>query len=193
VRPAVFIDRDDTLIDTRGATAGTDHVGDMIDPAKVALLPGAGDACRQLASVGFPLVVVSNQGAVARGRCTLREVEAVNDRIRALLEQFGVRLAATYVAPHHPEGNTPPYNAEHPWRKPEPGMYYAAAKELGIDLEESFAIGDASRDVLSAVTAGLATSRAIIVGKGPGVWYADLAAAVAVILPRLKQMAGPRL
>ncbi|MBL8757320.1 MAG: HAD-IIIA family hydrolase [Phycisphaerae bacterium] len=181
MRPAVFLDRDDTLIDTRAVTASTPHPGDLTDPALVRLLSNAAAGCRALAEAGFALVVISNQGAVARGRATLRDVEAVNDRLRALLAAEGVRLDATYYCPFHPGGSAPAFRVEHPWRKPAPGMYLAAAAELELDLARSWAVGDAARDVLSAVTAGIASARAIIVGKGPGIWYPDLAAAAEVI------------
>lgn len=191
MRAAVFVDRDDTLIDNRAATAHTDHPGDLFDPALVKLLPNAASSLRKLSDAGLLLVVITNQGAVARGHCTLREVEAVNDRVRDLLAAEGVHLSGTYIAPHHPDG-LPPYASDHPWRKPNPGMYLAASEELDIDLERSWAVGDAARDVLSAVTAGIASARAIIVGKGPGIWYADLAAAAAVILPQVTQTGSHR-
>ena len=187
MRPAVFIDRDDTLIATRDMTADTDHVGDLVDPDLVRLIPGCGEACRLLADTGVVLVVISNQGAVARGCATLQTVEAVNDRIRHLLALAGAKLTSVYYAPHHPEGPVPEWTGNHNWRKPEPGMLLAAAKELDIDLGASWAVGDAARDGLSAVTAGLPSSHVIIVGKGPGLWYPDLSAAVAVILPQIQQ------
>ncbi len=179
----MFIDRDDTLTDTRGATAGTDHAGDLIEPDAVRLLPQAAEGCRRLLAAGLSLVVISNQGAVARGRATTRQVEAVNDRVRAVLAAEGVRLEGIYYCPFHPEAARAEYRGEHPWRKPQPGMYLAAARELDLALDVSWAVGDAARDVMSAVTAGIASGRAIIVGKGPGIWFADLMAAADVIVP----------
>ncbi len=187
----MFIDRDDTLTDTRGSTAGTDHQGDLIDPDAVRLLPHAAEGCRLLVKAGLALVVVSNQGAVARGRATTRQVEAVNDRVRTLLAAEGVRLEAIYYCPFHPDAAKPEYRGEHAWRKPQPGMYLTAARELDISLESSWAVGDAARDVMSAVTAGIASGRAIIVGQGPGIWFADLKAAAEVIVPALASHGTP--
>lgn len=184
MRPAVFIDRDDTLVATRAATAGTDHVGDLLDPALVKLMPGAAEGCRLLHQAGLPIVVISNQGAVARGRCTVRDVEAVNDRLRVLLAEVGVRLTGAYFCPFHPEGPAPAFMREHPWRKPGEGMYTAAAADLGIDLSQSWAIGDAPRDVVSAVTAGVPSGHAIVIGKGPGIFYRDLLDVATVLLER---------
>ena len=190
MRPAIFLDRDDTLLATTEATAGTDHPGDLLDPAAVGLLPGAGEACAALAGLGLPIVLISNQGLVARGRGTLRDVEAVNDRTRALLKAHGVMLSGIYYCPYHPEAVRPEFGGSHSWRKPSPGMFFAAASELELDLANSWAVGDAARDGLAAVTAGLASARVIIVGRGPGLWYPDLGAAAAVMLPQLRQQLG---
>lgn len=189
MRAAVFIDRDDTLVPCRDVTAATPYPGELIDPALVRLCEGAGEACARLAGRGLALVLITNQGAVARGHASLRQVEAVNDRIRELLRSHGVRLAGVYYCPFHPEGAVSPFNREHAWRKPDAGMLLAAAEELELDLAQSWTIGDAARDVLAGVTAGIASARSIIVGKGPGVWYKDLAAAVQVILPQLESQA----
>src|SRR5689334_5430399 len=86
-RPAVFLDRDDTLIAARSlpAPAPPAAPGDLIDPALVRLLPGALAACRRLKEAGFVLVVVSNQGVVARGGASPSRVAAVNRRLCELL------------------------------------------------------------------------------------------------------------
>lgn len=184
--PAIFLDRDNTLLATNQATAGTDHEGDITDPSQVRFLPGAIDGCEMLARSHLPLVVLTNQGAVARGRCGVRDVERANDRMRALLAERGVRLAGVYACPYHPQGHVQPFNVEHPWRKPDSGMYLAAHRDLGIDLGLSWAIGDSQRDVLSAVTAGIASARAVMIGKGPGLWYPDLLAAAKVIVAAME-------
>jgi len=190
MRPAAFIDRDDTLIATRSVTAGTDHVGDLLDPRQVELIPGAAEGCRLLSQAGLPLVVVSNQGLVARGRGGLREVEAVNDRLRLLLREVGVELAGLYYCPFHPLGRVPAFKGEHAWRKPSEGMFTAAAAELGLSLSSSWAIGDSPRDVVSAVTAGIPPGHAVVIGKGPGIFYRDLVDVAKVVLERRRQEAA---
>ena len=167
--PAVFLDRDDTLIATREATAGSASPGDLFDPALVSLLPGVGPALRRLADAGFLLVVVTNQGSLAAGRCTLREVEATNDRMRELLGALGITLAGVYLAPARPTGKVARFMHDpHGWRKPGGGMFIAAATELNLDLARSWMIGDAARDLDAAVAAGLAPARCLRVGT-PGV------------------------
>ncbi len=164
MRPAVFLDRDDTLIENRSITARTNHPGDLFDPALVRLMPGVADGCTRLRAAGFALVVVSNQGCVARGVCTVEQVEATNARLVELMRRAGARLDAVYFCPHHPKGTVAPFNTEHPWRKPAPGMLLAAAEALGLDLSRSWLIGDAERDVEAAVAAGIARERALLVG-----------------------------
>ncbi len=105
-----------------------------------------------LKNAGFSLVVVSNQGGVARGRYSLEAVDAVNVRLNSLLEE---RLDAFRVCPYHPHGVVPNFTREHPWRKPAPGMILDAAAEMGLDLERSWLIGDAERDCQAGRAAGL--------------------------------------
>ena len=142
--------------------------GDVVDPALVRLLPGVREGCEALKRAGFLLVVVSNQGVVARGGATLEQVEKVNDRLRELLAGADDQtlIDAVYICPFHPRGNIPEYTREHPWRKPGPGMVLAAAEELGIDLKRSWLIGDAERDIECGVAAGLTRERCLLVTEG---------------------------
>lgn len=164
-RPAVFLDRDDTLIANRAITEGTTHPGSLFDPALVELLPGAAAACAALKRAGFALVVVTNQGCVARGECRIEQVKATNERVcEVVKEEAGVELDGMYFCAYHPEGSVAPWNMEHPWRKPGPGMILAAEKDLGLDLGKSWMVGDAERDVDAALAAGIALERTIVVG-----------------------------
>jgi D-glycero-D-manno-heptose 1,7-bisphosphate phosphatase len=164
MRRAVFLDRDDTLIANRSVTEGTAHPGDLVDPALVRLLPGVAEGCRRLREAGFALVVVSNQGCVARGVCTTREVEAVNARMAELLRAQGAALDGVYYCPYHPKGTIAPFNIEHDCRKPAPGMLVVAGAELGLDLRASWMIGDATRDMIAATRAGIPPARALLLG-----------------------------
>jgi D-glycero-D-manno-heptose 1,7-bisphosphate phosphatase len=185
MRTAVFFDRDDTLIANASVTAGGPFPGDLFDPALVELLPGAGAALRAVRQAGHALVVVTNQGAVARGRCDVADVLATNERMRELLQREGVELDAVYFCPFHPAGNTEPYNREHPWRKPQPGMLLQAADEFRLDLTKCWLVGDADRDIVAGVRAGLVRERLIILGQAPapdaGHRAANLLEAAAII------------
>lgn len=148
--PATFLDRDDTLIHCDDVTPD----GDLGDPALVRLLPGVLDACRDIKHAGFTLVVCSNQGGVARGRYGVAEVQLVNARLNELL---GGLIDAFYFCPYHPQGTVPEFRREHPWRKPQPGMFVDAARDLNLDLSRSWSIGDRVRDCVAGKFAGCRT------------------------------------
>lgn len=195
MRPAVFLDRDDTLIVNRAITAHTPYPGSLFDPNLVKLCPGAAQACRSLRHAGFALVVVTNQGCVARGECTVEQVEATNARVRAaVFAEAGVDLDGVYYCPYHPKGTVPPFHVEHPWRKPNPGMILWAADDLRLDLARSWMIGDAERDIVAALRAGIGRARTIIVGDAPaaevGHRVATIAQAAEIVLQSAKD--GPR-
>lgn len=163
--PAVFLDRDDTLIACNDLPPPPPPGarGDLVDPALVRLLPGVREGCHRLRAAGFTLVVVSNQGSVARGIATPRMVERVNDAVRLAL---GMADLPFYYCPFHPKGLVPCFTGEHAWRKPAGGMIHAAASELGLELGRSWLIGDAPRDIEAGVAAGLAPSRCLRTGPG---------------------------
>ncbi|MEQ9616570.1 MAG: HAD-IIIA family hydrolase [Phycisphaerales bacterium] len=148
--PAIFFDRDDTLIECNGITPD----GDLGDPNLVKLKPGAADAVERLRLAGYRIVVFTNQGGVARGSHTIADVYAVNDRVNELL---GGRVDAFRFCPWHPKGTVPCWAREHPWRKPAPGMILDAAASLGLDLSRSWVIGDAERDCHAGREAGCST------------------------------------
>jgi D-glycero-D-manno-heptose 1,7-bisphosphate phosphatase len=181
-RPAVFLDRDGTLVE---------EIPYLHDPARVALLPGAG-ALAAVAAAGYALVVVTNQAGVARGLYDQAAVDAVHRRLAELLAGAGVRLDAVLHCPHHPEGTVPGYARPCRCRKPGPGMLEAAADRLGLDLAASFLVGNHPTDVGAALAAG-ATPLYVTTGHAarrpppPGVAaFADLAAAVGAVLEEVR-------
>lgn len=184
MRPAVFLDRDDTFIENRSVTSSTAHPGDLLDPELVRLMPGTGAAMARLVDAGFVLVAVTNQGSPADAIATLELLERVNDRVRRVLAGHDppVRLDGIYYCPFDPRGIQPPYNRPHSWRKPGPGMILAAAEELAIDLSRSWMVGDAERDAQSAIAAGIAPERCLWIG--PERPIPDLARAAELILGR---------
>lgn len=183
MRPSVFLDRDDTLIECRRlpAPAPPAKAGDLTDPALVRLLPGVAEGLASLAGVGFALVVVSNQGVVARGGATCERVEEINRNVaEAIVRAGGPRVDAFYFCPYHPLGSVPEFSRDHEWRKPAPGMILAAASELGLDLARSWLIGDAERDIQAGIAAGLPASRCLLIGEDQKL--PDLQAAAEVVV-----------
>ena len=140
---AVFLDRDGTLID---------DVGYISDPEDVRLVPGAADALRALRDAGFRLVVVSNQSGLGRGLITQERADAVHQRFVQELERAGAQIDAAYYCPHTPDEDCD-------CRKPLPGMLIDAARELDLDLERSFIVGNSDVDVAAGEAAG---ARAIL-------------------------------
>lgn len=154
-----FLDRDDTLIacNTLEPEPPPAAPGDLIDPKKVSLLGGVLEGCTALAAAGYTLVVVSNQGSVARGATDLRGVERVNRRVDELLRDREGRplISRFYFCPFHPKGSVASFTREHAWRKPGGGMVLEAMRELSAQSQDCIMIGDAMRDIEAAIVAGL--------------------------------------
>ena len=148
--PAVFLDRDGTLIEDTGY---------IDDPDKVRLLPGVADALRRLSDAGHHLVIISNQSGIARGIFDEEMLSTVHDRLESLLEQQQVRLEGAYYCPYldSPKATIDTYRRRSDLRKPKPGMLLQAAKELDIDLSRSWMIGDEPRDIQAGKRAGCRT------------------------------------
>lgn len=136
-RPALFLDRDGTLIV---------DVGYPRDPGRVEPLPGAVDALRAL-QARFALVIISNQSGIGRGLITEAEARAVHDRVIDVFAATGVQFAGAYYCPHAPAASCP-------CRKPAPGLLVEAARELGLDLASSVMVGDKASDITAGLAAG---------------------------------------
>jgi D-glycero-D-manno-heptose 1,7-bisphosphate phosphatase len=156
VKPAVFLDRDGTLIEERGYL---DRL-DLIEP-----FSWTSGALRRLRDAGYALVLVTNQAGVARGYFDEAFVQEAHRHLAALLAADGVVLDGYYYCPHHPEGTVPGYRRTCRCRKPGPGMVEQAASELGLDVRRSFVVGDKWLDVELAANAG---ARGILVRTGYG-------------------------
>lgn len=142
---AVFLDRDGTI------NVEKEY---LICKKDFEFIPGAPEALKKLQLAGFRLVIVTNQSGVARGYFSLAQVHALHQYIVAQLEQFGVFLAGIYVCPHHPTSGQGEYLCDCDCRKGKPGMLLHAAKELDIDLTNSFMIGDKLTDIWAGCAAG---------------------------------------
>ena len=145
---AVFLDRDDTLIEDPGY---------INDPDQVKLLDGVPEALGELKALGYKLVVVSNQPAVARGIVTEEALAEVHDRLQELLAENGAALDRIYYCPYHPDAVIAKYRKQSDWRKPGPGMLLAAAEQMDIDLARSWMIGNSDSDIEAGARAGCKT------------------------------------
>jgi D,D-heptose 1,7-bisphosphate phosphatase len=146
MRPALFLDRDGTI---------NHDPGYIRDPEIVRLIDGVAENLKDLKKkFGFKLIIISNQAGVAKGLMTVEEVEAVNKRVKDLLEENGVAIDDIYYCPYHPDFD-PPEKSK--CRKPSPFMILQAAKDHDIDLSRSFMIGDRASDIEAGINANVKT------------------------------------
>lgn len=160
MRPAVFLDRDGTLIEL---------VHYLADPADVRLVDGAADAVVSLRAAGFACVLVTNQSMIGRGMATERELARVHRELLRQLEAAGAALDGAYYCPVRP-GDSGRRSIEHMDRKPGPGMLMRAARDHTLDLAGSWMVGDTVADVLAGRHAGC---RGVLVRTGYGTAEAD--------------------
>lgn len=156
MRPAVFLDRDGTLIEERNYL-------DRLE--EIAVHPDAPRAIRRLRDAGYAVVVVTNQSGVARGLFDEAFVRETHGVLQAMLGRSGASIDGFYYCPHHPEGSVAGYRIDCDCRKPATGMVQRAASDLQLDVARSFVVGDSWRDIELAARAG---ARGILVRTGHG-------------------------
>ena len=153
-RPAVFLDRDGTIIE---------DVGFLREVSQIDLLPWSADAIRQLNGAGYVVVVVTNQSGVGRGYFDEAHVLATHAALDAVLTAQGARIDAFYYCPHYPNSADTRYGVVCDCRKPASGLLRRAADDLGLDLSQSWMVGDWWRDVQAGAGAG---TRTILIRTG---------------------------
>lgn len=156
LRRAVFLDRDGTINEEKNY---------LHRPEDFVFIPGVPEAIRRLNEAGFLVVVVTNQSGVARGYFELSDVEALHDHASRQLAKQGARIDAFFICPHHPEAGRGAFRRHCDCRKGEPGLLLEAAKELNIDLERSFMVGDKPADMEAGRRAGC-ISLLVLTGYG---------------------------
>jgi D-glycero-D-manno-heptose 1,7-bisphosphate phosphatase len=166
MKRAIFLDRDGTLNVDRNY---------LSNPAELEIIPGTSAALRRLMDIGFLLFIVTNQSGIGRGYYTLGDMHAVNDRLCEELAKDGIRFEKIYYAPESPEEPSR-------GRKPSPQFLFDARDEFGVDLSQSYMVGDKLIDVECGWNAGVKKSILVRTGYGAEVEkkHADKMAAVAV-------------
>ena len=163
LRPAIFWDRDGTLIEDRGHLA---------QPSEVAFLPNTISALRRLQD-DFLFFIVTNQPGVAEGTISLRDVERVNAHVVSCLAEAGLSISAVYVCPHRRADRCKCI-------KPNPHFLHEAAKDFGVSLRQSFVVGDHPHDVELAQQVG---AQGVYVCTGHGLHHLDELRGDEVIVP----------
>jgi len=147
---AIFLDRDGTMI----ADANYLH-----RPDQVKIFPATRAGLKKLADAGFKLFIVSNQSGVGRGMFTMADVERVNESLCGELARDGILFEKIYIAPEKPEDPSR-------GRKPSPQFLFDARDEFGLDLPQSFMIGDKLIDLECGWNAGVKKSILVRTGYG---------------------------
>jgi D-glycero-D-manno-heptose 1,7-bisphosphate phosphatase len=154
-RPAVFLDRDGTLIQ---------ECGYLVRLEMMTVFPWTGDAVRLLNRAGFATVVITNQAAIARGMIDEAFLARTHQELDARLGR--ARVDAYYYCPHLSEAPLEQYRQACRCRKPGPGMIEQACRDLDLDPARSFTVGDRWLDVACGRAAG---TRTVLVRTGHGV------------------------
>lgn len=145
-RPCLFLDRDGVVIVDRHHLA---------DPAGVELVPGAAALIAAANRSGWLVGLVTNQSGIGRGLFDWQAFARVQARVEAELRSGGAALDFICACPHHAGGRAPFDVADHPWRKPNPGMLLHAATALGVAFPASIMVGDRASDMGAGAGAGV--------------------------------------
>jgi D-glycero-D-manno-heptose 1,7-bisphosphate phosphatase len=143
------MDRDGTV---------SEEIGYMYHTSLYKPFPWTGPAIRKINESGMMAILITNQSGIERGYFPESLVHEVHDILRTELALHGAKLDGVYFCPHHPEAGCD-------CRKPRPGMLLRAQEELGIDLAQSYMVGDRYLDVDAAYAAG---AKSILVMTGNG-------------------------
>jgi D,D-heptose 1,7-bisphosphate phosphatase len=135
---AIFLDKDGTIIP---------DIPFNTDPAMIRFHEGAGEALKEFSTLGYLLVIISNQPGIARGYFQENQLQKVSDKMQSLASLYAFKFSGFYYCPHDSRDHCP-------CRKPKPGLILRAAKDLGIDVSKSWMIGDILNDVEAGHAAG---------------------------------------
>lgn len=158
---AIFLDRDG-VINELIYYPEQGIVDSPFTAKQVRLLPGVGKAINEFHRMGFKVIIVSNQPGIAKGYLSEDTFEEIREKMKAELAEEGAPVDGEYYCFHHPEAKVEKLRANCECRKPKPGLLLQAAKDMDIDLSQSWMIGDGLTDVKAAKTAGCKT---ILLGR----------------------------
>lgn len=182
---AIFLDRDGTVNRKNGSIYRDDQFE---------LEPSALEAIRKINDSGHLVIVITNQPVVARGLCSMEDVERIHQKLETLLGREGVYLDGIRFCPHHPDNGYPEENPAYKipchCRKPDIGMLEDCVQDYHIDLASSWFVGDSTVDMQTGKNAGIHTALVLTGDAGkdgkykviPDATCRDLGQAVDLIL-----------
>ncbi|MCP4157926.1 MAG: HAD family hydrolase [bacterium] len=154
---AFFLDRDGVIIEEKSY---------ICQLSQSEIFPFTCDAIKRMNAAGYKVIGITNQSAIARGICTVEQVETIHEEITRILAENGAVIDKFYYSPFHVDGVVPQFSKKSDRRKPAPGMLLQAAKDFNIDLSQSYMVGDSEVDILAGKNAGCKTIL-VRTGKGP--------------------------
>lgn len=137
MRKALFLDRDGTVNVEKNY---------LYKPADFEFVPGILELCRGAQSLGYDLVIATNQSGIARGYYTEEDFQTLTLYMKSQFGRHGITILDIFHCPHL---------QRHEDRKPEPGMFLKAASQYGIDMASSLSLGDKERDIEAGIRAGI--------------------------------------
>lgn len=143
---ALFLDRDGVI--------NIDH-GYVYQPQDFEFVPDIFDLVRTARDVGYKVIVITNQAGIGRGYYTEAQFHALTQWMRQRFEDQSASIDAVYFCPFHPEHGVGHYRQESEFRKPNPGMFFQAAREHELDLSRCVLVGDKASDIEAAAAAGI--------------------------------------
>jgi len=161
MRKAIFLDRDGVI---NAMVYSREHgfIDSPSNPEQFQLLSGVGEAIRLINEMGFLALVVSNQPGVAKGKLTLKLLDAITQKMKDELAAYDAHLDRVYYCLHHPDAILPEYRVNCSCRKPKPGLLLKACEEFNITPDTSYLIGDGLTDIQAGKSVGCKT---ILLGK----------------------------
>jgi D-glycero-D-manno-heptose 1,7-bisphosphate phosphatase len=153
---AVFLDRDG-VINEIVCFPELGLLDSPLHPRQFKLLPQVAEAIGVFNRLGVKVIVLSNQPAIAKGKMTMKSFERIRQKMRNELAKKGAHIDAEYYCFHHPSAKNPKYRGNCDCRKPKPGLFLRASKDLGLNLSKCYAIGDSLTDVKAGKYVGCRT------------------------------------
>jgi D-glycero-D-manno-heptose 1,7-bisphosphate phosphatase len=158
---AVFLDRDG-VINELIYHQEQGIIDSPFNADQLRLLPGVGEAIRNLREMRYKVILVSNQPGVAKGHMSWETFEEIREKMKEELAKEQAYIDKEYYCFHHPEAKINKLRVNCECRKPKPGMLLQAAREIGVDLFQSWLIGDSITDIKAGKDAGC---RTILLGR----------------------------
>ena len=152
--PAVFLDRDGTIIQDK------EYMHKVED---LEFIPGAIESLKKLSQSSARIFILSNQSGIARELFTEIDAERFSQHFIEQLSKEGIRVDGVYLCPHHPQGSHPKFARDCSCRKPKPGMVLSALQDHAIDLQRSVVVGDKTMDIMLGNALGI---KAVLVKTG---------------------------